>query len=623
MEYSKLYQYKDVTKVSSFNYSGNLAIKTKEDNQYDVSSPVNTAENYSINEDVIVINNTLNNEESMKFNFNFKVNKSAINIGTRNILDFPGLLSVKSENNTLWFKFYYEDAPTWKYVSASELIDGWNNVALVGDGVKVKLTVNSTVHTVLDSSLTKTITVYSGFSSSNSIVLAQGFPQVNSCDIIVRATSNDVSSTGVLLAKYQSSEQYFSVRGATQKPAFYTGSWTDGVTPIETKKIYWYRVISSAGSTFKYYILPDNEYMIDTLPGISAWTYQCEISTNIFSNSKFAIGYNSNASSEYWKGAISKVHITINDSSFFDSDTAVEGTDFVNNGCTITKDTVGPVYPSLSIGTLKTYQSWLYLKDIEALKIENQDSSAGTIKIEDAVNFEHVKSDLYTQKFDLHTKNKIAAGSTAIAYLDNPSDIYDNQYDVLVDRYNDDDESGKPALIYTEDGLAYWLISNSKFALYTQNVYGKLKPFYYDSNNEKVYLEENNINYRFKRKETNYDNVDDTEGSQAYKLFPEYIYTCIMPPIVKQPIECCFLNQNKDSIMNYSSERIVNYYSKYRDLSMTIVGDSKITLCVPANVHEYDIIVYNLSINFQYKDNSDNNIYDTSINRGYILDTKL
>ena len=69
------------------------------------------------------------------------------------------------------------------------------------------------------------------------------------------------------------------------------------------------------------------------------------------------------------------MHITINGSLFFDSDTAVEGTDFVNNGCTIAKDTVGPVYPSLSIGTLKTYQSWLYLKDIEAVKIV--DASGG------------------------------------------------------------------------------------------------------------------------------------------------------------------------------------------------------------------------------------------------------
>lgn len=377
MQYNKIYQYKDITKSGPVEYSGTLALKLLDDTQYNVSTPVNKAINYQENKDVIILNNTLDSTSSstMKFNLSFKVNKDVIGVGTRNILDFPGLLSVKSENNTLWFKFYYEDAPAWKYVNASELVDGWNNVALVGDGVKVTLTVNSTVRTVLDSSLTKTITVYSGFSSSNSIVLAQNFPQVESCDIIVRATSNDVSSTGVLLAKYQSSEQYFSVRGATQKPGYYVGGWTDGVTPIETKKTYWYRVISSAGSAFKYYILPDNEYSIDTLLGISAWTYQCEISTNIFSNSKFAIGYNSSASSEYWKGTISKVHITINGSLFFDSDTAIEGTDFVNNGCTITKDTIGPVYPSLSIGTLKTYQSWLYLKNIEAVKIA--DTSGG------------------------------------------------------------------------------------------------------------------------------------------------------------------------------------------------------------------------------------------------------
>lgn len=391
---NKLYQYKDITKSGPVEYSGTLALKLLDNTQYNVSTPVNKAINYQENKDVIILNNTLDSTSSstMKFNLSFKVNKDVIGVGTRNILDFPGLLSVKSENNTMWFKFYYEDAPAWKYVNASELVDGWNNVALVGDGVKVTLTVNSTVHTVLDSSLTKTITVYSGFSSSNSIILAQNFPQVNSCDIIVRATSNDVSSHGVLLAKYQSSNQHFCIRGATQKPAFYTGSWTDGVTPIETKKTYWYRVISSADNALKYYILPDNEYSIDTLPDISAWTYQCEISTNIFSNSKFAIGYNSSASREYWKGAISKVHITINDSLFFDSDTAVEGTDFVNNGCTIAKDTVGPVYPSLSIGTLKTYQSWLYLKDIEAVKVEDTTTDDEYQEVEYPIDQEFVKT---------------------------------------------------------------------------------------------------------------------------------------------------------------------------------------------------------------------------------------
>lgn len=152
MEHSKLYQYENVAKVSALDYSGKLAVKTTGDNQYDVSSPVNTAENYSVNEDVIVLSNTLDNEEPMKFSFSFKVNKSAVGVGTNLLLDMPGLFSVKSENNTLWFKFYYEDAPAWKYINASELVNGWNNVALVGDGVKVTLTVNNAVHTLLDSS---------------------------------------------------------------------------------------------------------------------------------------------------------------------------------------------------------------------------------------------------------------------------------------------------------------------------------------------------------------------------------------------------------------------------------------------------------------------------------------
>lgn len=308
---------------------------------------------------------------NMKFQYSFKVHKSAISTGTNLISEIPGLVKIKSENNTLWFYFPWEDNPVWKYVTNTEIVDDWNTVSLVGDGVKITLSVNGHAHTIVDSSNTATFTEYSGFSSSKSIVLAQSFPEVNSCDVIVRATSNDVSSTGVLLAKYQSSEQYFSVKGTTSKPAYYVGGWTDGITPIETNKIYWYRVISSADNTFKYYILPDNAYRIDTLPDISKWTYQCEISTNIFSNSKFAVGYNSQATSEYWKGTISKVLITLNDTIVFDSDSAVEGMDFENKGCTISTTTIGPVYPIIKTGKLNTYaNSWLVLKDIQAIKIE-------------------------------------------------------------------------------------------------------------------------------------------------------------------------------------------------------------------------------------------------------------
>ena len=39
---------------------------------------------------------------------------------------------------------------------------------------------------------------------------------------------------------------------------------------------------------------------------------------------------------------------------------------------TPTRKTDMQIYPSLSKETIKTYQSWLYLKDIEALKIESE-----------------------------------------------------------------------------------------------------------------------------------------------------------------------------------------------------------------------------------------------------------
>lgn len=626
MEHSKLYQYKDVIKVSAFNYSGKLAIKTIEDNQYDVSSPVNTTENYSINEDAIIINNTLNNEESMKFNFNFKVNKSAIGTGTNLLLDMPGLFSVKSESNTLWFKFYYEDAPDWKYINASELVDGWNNVALAGDGVKVTLTVNSAVHTVLDSSLKTTYVTYKGGQYK--------YLKMDETASLATADSWEIQTTYT----------YHKSGSASQATIFGYSGGSDYRTPTLTIENATCKLLMSStasgwnladtytgfkpedGKTYDIAVgFTGTQYYVKwRLFGTTEWTgnWTLDSTTKVYCSVPFYwLNLSLNDYNYYNAGELymSNTKIIVNGETWFDG---AGDTGFTNTDCTRNEIVEGSVYPSLSLGTLKTCQSWLNLKDIEALKIENQDSSGssgGITKIEDAVNFEHTKSDLYTQQFDLHTKNKIAAGSTAIAYLDNPSDIYDNKYDVLVDRYNDDDEPGRPALVYTEDGLAYWLISNSKFPLYTQNVYGKLKPFYYNSNNEKVYLEENNINYRFKR---NKSSSTDAEIVEYDEMFPEYIYTCIMPPIVKQPIECCYLNQNKDSIMNYSSERIINFYSKHRNLSVTIVDDSKITLCTPTNVHEYDTIIYNLTIPFQYK-RDDGEMQTTSINNGYILDTKL
>ena len=379
MEYSKLYQYKDVTKVSSFNYSGNLAIKTKEDNQYDVSSPVNVAENYSINEYVIIINNTLNNEESMKFNLSFKVNKDIIGVGTRNILDFPGLLSVKSENNTMWFKFYYEDTPSWKYVNASELVDGWNNVALVGDGVKVTLTVNSTVHTVLDSSLKTVYVTYRGGQYK--------YLQMNETAPLATADSWEIQT----IFKCHNS-------GSASYPVIFAYSGgSDYKTPCLTYEGGSYRFyLSSSGTSWNLNtgntgFIPEDGKTYDIVAGFTGtqyyvkwrlfgteeWTgnWMLESTTKVHCSVPFWwLNCSLNSYNYYNAGELymSNTKIIVNGAVWFDG---AGDTGFINTDCIRNEITVGPVYPSLSLGMLKTYQSWLYLKDIEAVKVV--DASGG------------------------------------------------------------------------------------------------------------------------------------------------------------------------------------------------------------------------------------------------------
>lgn len=375
MEHSKLYQYENVAKVSALDYSGKLAVKTTGDNQYDVSSPVNTAENYSVNEDVIVLSNTLDNEEPMKFSFSFKVNKSTIGTGTNLLLDMPGLFSVKSENNTLWFKFYYEDAPAWKYINASELVDGWNNVALVGDGVKVTLTVNSTVHTVLDSSLKTVYVTYKGGQYK--------YLQMNETAPLATADSWEIQT----IFKCHKS-------GSASYPAIFAYSGgSDYKTPCLTYEGGSYRFyLSSSGTSWNLNtgntgFIPEDGKTYDIVAGFTGtqyyvkwrlfgteeWTgnWTLESTTKVHCSVPFWwLNCSLNSYNYYNAGELymSNTKIIVNGETWFDG---AGDTGFINTDCLRDEIVEGPVYPSLSLGILKTYQSWLYLKDIEALKVEN------------------------------------------------------------------------------------------------------------------------------------------------------------------------------------------------------------------------------------------------------------
>ena len=381
MQYNKIYQYKDIAKSGPVEYSGTLALKLLDDTQYDVSTPVNKASNYQENKDVIILNNTLDSTSSstMKFNLSFKVNKNVIGVGTRNILDFPGLLSVKSENNTLWFKFYYEDAPAWKYINASELVDGWNNVALVGDGVKVKLTVNSTVHTVLDSSLKTVYVTYKGGQYK--------YLQMNETAPLATADSWEIQ---IIFKCYKSgSASYPCIFG-------YSGG-SDYKAPSLINEGGSYRLyMSSTGNSWDLNtgntgFIPEDGKTYDIVAGFTGtryyvkwrlfgteeWTgnWTLESTTKVYCGVPFYwLNLSLNGYNYYNAGELcmSNTKIIVNGAVWFDG---AGDTGFINTDCIRNEITEGPVYPSLSIGTLKTYQSWLYLKDIEAVKIA--DTSGG------------------------------------------------------------------------------------------------------------------------------------------------------------------------------------------------------------------------------------------------------
>lgn len=380
MEHSKLYQYKDVSKVSAFDYSGDLAIKTIGDNQYDVSSPVNTAENYSANEDIIVLSNTLDNEELMKFNFSFKVNRAAIGAGTQYLVEMPGLVKVKSEDNKLWFYFPWEIIPRWKYLNATELVNGWNTILLTCDGVKMKLLANGAEHILIDTTLAKKQKGY--FGGQNKYIQLDNTAPISTADsweiqtvftwikkgsasypaIFGYSGGNDYKSP-CLTHEGGSFRFYLSSAGTSMD----LNSENTGFTP-EDGKIYY----TIAGFTGTEYYVKWKEYGAEVWAGqwTKASTTKAYCSVPFWFLNLSLNTYNYYTASMLW---LTETNIIINGEKWFDGRQAVaNNTGFTNNGCGIYNFTEGPEIPKITTGKLKVYQSWLSIKDIEALKIENE-----------------------------------------------------------------------------------------------------------------------------------------------------------------------------------------------------------------------------------------------------------
>lgn len=343
-----------------------------------------------------ILENTLDNKNigTDKFSFSFKINKSSITDGTKYILNYPGLIDVKSENNTLWFKFLFEENSNWKYIDQNELIDDWNSIVLSSNGVGViTLVINNTTHTLIDSNILPTYRWFSGFSDSSYILPnnilehydeGQTTGEISSYEhtIKIRLTALGVSNQGIMDAgsKNTSGSYIHAIRWTVTTDGFmhYRVSSNGGETysvnitgteklPLNTDILCNATYHKTTGYSIKHSIDGGNTWAVDGTSSVTAPPY-----TLTANGWKPMLGDNA-ATGYSLQGSIDLAHTVFkcNGKEEFNGATAVESNTvrenaFIVSG-TLTEDTDKQEYPaSIETGKLTLVQPWTVLKDAEA-----------------------------------------------------------------------------------------------------------------------------------------------------------------------------------------------------------------------------------------------------------------
>lgn len=311
----------------------------------------------------------------MKFKYAFKAHSSLFNHGTHYITSIPGLMTFRAQNGML---NAFADVKLDKkdvYISSEHLVsDGWNDISLDGNGETIKLTVNGHVFTLLDI-INKSI-VYSGFSDSNYITTPQIFTSdMTSFELqtVINVTSITTENAGIIDTPQPSGVSIrltvtntgmlrfrVSSSGTTSYPVDLQGSQALPINKNITVNISYG---DTTGYTLKHLVQGDVDWIIDAQTSNTTKPYAAD-SSNFILGDNVTSGY-------YLPGSIdiAKTYFKRDGNLVFNGETAVEGTDYTVNG-TPTRTETG-VYPTFNLGKLNTYaNSWLVLKDIQAIKIE-------------------------------------------------------------------------------------------------------------------------------------------------------------------------------------------------------------------------------------------------------------
>ena len=178
--------------------------------------------------------------------------------------------------------------------------------------------------------------ILSGFSTSNYAQINKTFPSTfTSFKAIFKITTGSslTSHHNCVFGNNVSSNNSIIIRN-TSKFSYYTSSWVEGKTTLNTNTTYWF-CVNYANNNFTGYVLADNgSYTLDTLPDLSQWSTEWTSSTNIFKGNIFNIGYNKNSTSEFFTGSfdLNNCKIWVNNEAFWYYDEISLATDNLN-GC--------------------------------------------------------------------------------------------------------------------------------------------------------------------------------------------------------------------------------------------------------------------------------------------------
>lgn len=343
--------------------------------------------------------NTLDNKNlgEQAFSVSFAVTREFVilSTGTRYILSYPGLMDVKAEDGTLWFKFNWESSPVWKYISSSELVPGWNNVSLESNGQSViTLVVNSTTHTIIDASKLPTYRWFSGFSDSSYILLNDILEHYEEGPIITAGEISSYEHTIKIRLTAWGDEAGIMDAGSTNTSGSYIYAirWT-----VTNNGFIHYRVSTNGEQTYSVNITGSEKLPLNTdilckasynkttgysvkhsIDGGITWVVDGTSSVTTPPYTLTANGWiprlGDNVATGYsLQGSIDLAHTVFkcngkeefNGATAVESDTARENA-FIVSG-TLTEDTDKQEYPaSIATGKLTLVQPWTVLKDVEA-----------------------------------------------------------------------------------------------------------------------------------------------------------------------------------------------------------------------------------------------------------------